>query len=202
MKKEINFEEVNDRQKLELKKALLDYQFIMKNIDNVKNRDFQDVYYKFYLSARWAVYGNQENRTKYFEVLNNCKDETDLGKIVETLHDELNNINSPKKVIGYDFSVATKMLHTHHPEMPIYDSKIHNYLSKFEDVSFKWQNVEPDKKVEQIKEDYQNLVDWYKKFQESDEGKNWIAWFNDNFPDLDKEISGVKKIDFIIFALT
>ena len=46
---------------------------------------------------------------------------------------------------------------------------------------------------------WKELCNWYSEFMISDRGKQWINWFNTNFP-LHKDISDVKKIDFIIFA--
>lgn len=216
MSKEIDLKEVTDRQMLELKKALLDYQFIMDHIKDYGNmkgddkKDFEQVYYKFYLSARWAVYGNKEKRDKYFKVFKKQKDITDLNKIVIALHNELKN-DEPKKECklskeeGYDFSVATKMLHTHHPEYPIFDSKVQKYLdglAKSKEERFYWnRELKGVSKTDQIKHDWEKLNSWYAAFEASDEGKRWIEWFDKEFPEHAK-ISNIKKIDFIIFAFT
>lgn len=192
MTKEINFEEVTDRQKLELKKALLDYQFIMNHIkdyNNMKDDDkyfFKKLYYNFYLKSRRR---KLEYWGAYFDLL-------DITKKGDRFEDVIRKIFEKYKT--YEFSFATKLLHTKDSDMPIYDSKVYHYLKG--EIPLKWQNVGVGKKVEQIKEDYQNLVDWYKKFQESDEGKKWIVWFEKEFPN--NGILDVKKIDFIIFALT
>ncbi len=209
MSNKINPKNATKRQILELKKALLDYQFIMDNKyskDKKSKEDFKDVYYKFYLSARWAVYANEDNRKKYFEVFDDQKDTTELIKIVQALHDKLNDDIDPQKTFGYDFSVATKILHTHHPENPIFDSKVKKYLdslAKKNEEKFYWSKdlkISEDKQG-QIEHDWKLLNDWYKNFQKSDEGKDWIDWFDNEFPDY-KDISNVKKIDFIIFALS
>lgn len=200
---EIDPKNATKKQMLELEKTLLDYQFIMDNkysADEKSKEDFKDVYYKFYLSARWAVYANKENRKKYFEVFEEQKETTELIKIVQALHDKLNNDS-------YDFSVATKILHTHHPENPIFDSKVQKYLDslakKENREKFYWgKDLKNGKdKLKQIEHDWELLNKWYENFQKSDEGKDWIDWFNNEFPDY-KDISNVKKIDSIIFALS
>lgn len=52
---------------------------------------------------------------------------------------------------------------------------------------------------DKIKHDWINLCDWYKDFISSDRGKEWIKWFDENYPN-HIDISNIKKIDFIIFA--
>ena len=54
-------------------------------------------------------------------------------------------------------------------------------------------------KTQKIPTDWKTLIDWYDMFMKSPIGKNWIAWFDKNFPNY-TSISDVKKIDFIIFA--
>ena len=106
----------------------------------------------------------------------------------------------------YEFSFATKLLHTVNNQSPIYDSKIFKYLKKEERVDF-WdiQVVKKDRygneitKIEKIKNNCNRLNDWYRSFLPSSRGRSWIDWFNSNFPSY-VHISDIKKIDFIIFS--
>lgn len=110
-----------------------------------------------------------------------------------------------------EFSLSSKLLHTRNPNYPIYDSKVRIYLSEQENIEFWWGQRtkkmygEPAPKntteENKIKHDWDNLCGWYAKFLKSQRGKSWITWFNENFPN-HKNISDVKKIDFIIFATT
>ena len=53
--------------------------------------------------------------------------------------------------------------------------------------------------IELIEHDWKELRKWYEDFWGKQESNDWIAWFDDNFPN-HKNIPPVKKIDFIIWA--
>ena len=57
----IDVKSITDRQKLTIEKGLCDYRYIMANWKK-NDRDFQEVYYDFYLKARWAVMRSEERR--------------------------------------------------------------------------------------------------------------------------------------------
>ena len=46
-------------------KGLCEYEYIMENWKN-DDTDFREVYYEFYLKARWAVMSNPNNNIPYF----------------------------------------------------------------------------------------------------------------------------------------
>ena len=139
------------------------------------------------------------NRIPFFEKLFHCKKEQDLIDLVIYLHDNL-------ALADYEFSFATKLLHTVNPDSPIYDSKVYKYLKKEERVDF-WniQAIRRDArgreidKIEKIAHNWDRLTLWYSYFLASKRGEKWIKWFDKNFPSY-AHISNVKKIDFIIFS--
>lgn len=103
---------------------------------------------------------------------------------------------------SHEFSLGSKLLHTRNPSMPIYDSKVRTYLTTCENVDLWWQNKGAFSKLSEadiISHDWETLLEWYDTFIKSERGKSWIEWFDDVFPE-GKNISVVKKIDFIIFA--
>ena len=112
---------------------------------------------------------------------------------------------------SFEFSLSSKLLHTRNPNSPIYDSKVRKYLSQQENVDFWWgqgtkksyrSGVQKNiTEQEKIRHDWENLCNWYTGILGSPRGKSWINWFDNNFPN-HKNISDVKKIDFIIFATT
>lgn len=185
-------------QKLTITKGLCDYQYIMDNW-RINDADFQKVYYEFYLRSRWAVINKGNNKEKYFKVLQQISPETSMIDVVKILFNDMENHS-------YEFSLASKLLHTRDDSLPIYDSKIRKYLSKEENVNFWWQipnkvsNAPSGKsELEKIDNDWKLLCDWYDKFLPSQLGSQWIGWFDNNFPTFE-HISDVKKVDFIIFA--
>ena len=200
----INVNAISPRQKLIIEKGLLDYQFIMDNwqSDGGEFEEFKMVYYDFYLKARWAVMSKAQNSEPYFNKMQNLKDkdQVDLMTVLEELKEET-------KSESYEFSLVSKMLHTIKPNTtPIYDSKVREYLSQNEGVNLWWQipNRESGAKRgtperTKIEHDWKELCNWYDTFIQSPRGKEWIDWFNDNFPEY-RRISDIKKVDFIIFA--
>ena len=197
----IEVDKITEYQKLIIAKGLYDYQYIMDNWENVNNDDFYKVYYNFYLSARGGIMRIDGNKIPYYSKLREISSNEDFIEVLNQLKDEMQS-NS------YEFSLVSKLLHTRNPVMPIYDSKVREYLSKNEEVEFWWYrnkdmygNSAPRGtiEIEKIKHDWQELCKWYLSFQESVRCKKWIEWFDINFPEF-KNISDVKKIDFIIFA--
>ena len=96
------------------------------------------------------------------------------------------------------------MLHTRNDALPIYDSKVRVYLSNAENVEFWWNRYGTSaprgtSEREKLKHDWETLCNWYQEFLVSSRGKQWVDWFDRNFPN-HKHISDVKKVDFIIFA--
>lgn len=196
----IELDKITTRHKLTIAIGLCEYQYIM---DNWKKNDidFQDVYYEFYLRARWAVMNKGGNKNPYFQKLQSISPSDYLISILEELQNEMESHS-------YELSLGSKLLHTRNPLSPIYDSKVKEYLSKNEDVEFWWHREKGmfgssaprgTSEIKKIEHDWTELCRWYNGFVVSDRGKQWIGWFNENFSAY-SGISDVKKVDFIIFA--
>lgn len=112
---------ISEKQKLIIAKGLLDYQFIMLNW-KMNTKDFQDVYYEFYLKARWAIMKNPQNSNAYFDILQATDQNAKLMDVIKAL-----KISLTKE--SYEFSICSKLLHTINSNSPIYDSKVRKYLS-------------------------------------------------------------------------
>ena len=179
------------KQIMEMESDLLFYQYIQNEYsEGHNNKDFQDVFTNYYLKTQ-GIIRLPENRIPFFNVLFRCKKDDDLIELVKLLNNEM-------ATDMYEFSFATKLLHTVNPNSPIYDSKIHMYLRNEEGVPFK----APERSIERIEYNWKQLNQWYKNFIEKDERcEQWINWFDSIFPSF-KEISIVKKIDTIIFFLS
>lgn len=192
----IDIEKITPRQKLIIAKGLCDYQYIMYNWQK-NDADFQAVYYEFYLKARWAVMNKTSNSQPYFKKLQSISPDADLMSILEELKSEMEKGS-------YELSLGSKLLHTRNTASPIYDSKVREYLSKEEGVEFWWhvkgsQAPRGISEFAKIKHDWEELCNWYAAFVPSERGRRWIEWFDTNFPAY-RNISDIKKIDFIIFA--
>lgn len=190
----IDLNRITERQKLIIEKGLCDYCYIMKNRDK-NDADFQSVYYDFYLRARWAVMQKRGNYEPYFKAMFSISPEDDLMEILEHLKQTMESHS-------YELSLGSKLLHTRNPLSPIYDSKVRTYLTLEEHVNF-WRQVKGaprgTSEKEKISHDWNALMAWYDMFMKSERGKSWVEWFDSSFPE-SKDISDVKKVDFIIFA--
>lgn len=186
----INVGNITPRQKLIIAKGLCDYQYIMEHWKE-DDEDFRTVYYDFYLKSRWAVMTKEENRNAYFDRLQSISENENLIDIVKALKKDMVKHS-------FEFSLASKMLHTRNPQSPIYDSKVREYLIHEEKVDLRWGISEKDSLC-RIEYDWETLTQWYEDFLTSNRAEEWIAWFDENFESFSK-ISDVKKIDFIIFA--
>lgn len=192
----MDIDKITERQKLIIAKGLCDYQYIMDNWQK-NDADFQAVYYEFYLKARWAVMNKTSNSQPYFKKLQSISPDADLMVILEELKSEMERES-------YELSLGSKLLHTRNTASPIYDSKVREYLSKEEGVEFWWhvkgsQAPRGISEFAKIKHDWEELCNWYIAFVPSERGRRWIEWFDTNFPAY-RNISDIKKIDFIIFA--
>ena len=202
----IDFDKVSEKQILEMKKAVLDYCYIMKQKELIKDnnlsQDFKDIYYDYYLKASHIKFPkNGDAYNTYFEILsNNLSDGKNTHK---TSLDELKKVICSLKSItkNNQFSVATKMLHTVNPDLPIYDKKVREYLSANEKNSKGKQFPKTVIGEKAIYDYWEELIVWYSdnKAKKSD----WINWFDRTILNNKnkKSITAVKKIDFIIFIL-
>lgn len=188
----IEIDKITERQKLIIRKGLLDYKYIMDNWKK-NDEDFQKVYYEFYLKARFSVL-NDRTKKIYFDLLKQISPKDDLMYILGKLE-----FKEGEK----EFSIASKLLHTRNDLSPIYDSKVRKYLLKEENVKLEYlvSSSKRTSKEQKIKNDWLKINQWYNDYCHSQRGKEWIQWFNANFKEF-TDISDVKKIDFIIFACT
>lgn len=58
----IEIGKITERQKLIIRKGLLDYKYIMDNWKK-NDEDFQKVYYEFYLKARFSVLNDRKKKS-------------------------------------------------------------------------------------------------------------------------------------------
>ena len=192
-RKLIDVYKISDKQKLTIRNGINCYNYIMKHF-NPSDDDFRDVFTEYYLKSQ-ANMKNSEQRNQFFDVMEKCEPNTCLIEIVRKLKEQ---------PIGmYEFSFATKLLHTvnaiNDVETPIYDSKVRKYLHEVYEKSFRFNTNSGTEKEQSIVHDWETLTEWYAEFKKTPDCSAWIKWFNTEFPDA-RWINDIKKIDFIIFA--
>lgn len=206
----ININNITPNQILKIETGLLYYKYIMdgpgvfRRQPDPKDKDFREVFTSFYLSSL-GLLKNPNLNDAFFNAMEVCQNRSmsflhpwDVVKI-------LNNHLGPA-VKPFQFSFATKIIHTLDPNLPIYDSKIRDYLRKNEGQKFLFDRRK-DKTSNNLAEatigkDWETLKKWYENFLKTNEAKEWIKWFDNQFSGSRKPrwISPVKKIDFIIWA--
>ena len=194
----INVNEITTWQKYLIEKELPNYKYIMHNWQT-DDEHFRQVYYKFYLSASHASLTPQ-SKNSYFEVLHNY--ELNLENPRDNLINIVGQLYSAMDSHRNEFSFASKLLHTRNDSFPIYDSKVRKYLSNLptdNQVQFTWKQSNSSNALDEIKDDWAALCDWYDRFLASEEGVEWVNWFDESFPAY-SNISDIKKVDFIIFV--
>lgn len=189
---------ITERQLMEMEVGLLQYEYIRSHFDLGDNEDFREVFTNFYLSSQGKM-RQEDNRNPFFEKLFNTEPNQNLIELVQYLYDHL-------ALSMYEFSFATKLLHTINNNSPIYDSKVYEYLKREEDVDFidiqssrRKKNGRLMNKLERIEHNWNELNEWYGSFLQSPRGREWINYFDEHFPRY-SHINNVKKIDFIIFS--
>ncbi len=81
----INLANISDRQLMEMKMGLLQYDYIQKKfIQHIDDEDFRDVFTNFYLSSQGRM-RLPENRNPFFETMFNCDSNMDLIDLVNHL---------------------------------------------------------------------------------------------------------------------
>ena len=190
--KKINLKNVTKEQKDYFRECLQKYCFIMEQKSKIPlSEEFKNSYINFYLKARRL---KNEYKPKYFKELSKrIKDNNISAEDFENILNKLNKITD-----AWEISITSKLMHTINPDLPIFDSKVKNYLTKCEDVSLSIYGKGEQRKQTVLRA-WSNLNDWYKDIEKKK--AKWITWFDKEFPEY-KDITPVKKVDFIIFCLT
>ena len=185
----IDLKNITDRQFLKMRIGVDYYLYIQKHYKDSKPQDvedFRDVFTEFYMKAQGKMRAS-ENREPFFDVMKTYSPNIDLIELVKKLHEEMTTDL-------YEFSFATKLLHTVNNDSPIFDSKVFSYLKKEENVPL-WGATQGEDSLDRAKHNWPLLKGWYDNFMATDKRKaEWVAWFDSNFPEA-KDISDVKKID-------
>ena len=160
------------------------YRYIMENVrktDVSKDADFQRTFNGFYRVRR-----DEDWRTKYYRLFEEVKESRPT---FETILRSLNELTGT-----IETSFSSKMLATLDADMPIWDKYVAGNLE------LELTGKTKEEKLACAVEQHAHMVEWYRDFLKSDNGKECIAEFDRIMPGY-TWMSEVKKIDFFLWSM-
>ncbi len=149
-----------------------------------RDKDFQRKFNAFYRVRR-----NEEWRRKFFETMSDCqkKEKVHFAMILQQIFDDTGRVEA---------SFSSKMLATINPNMPIWDSRVARLLG-----IRKPKGKTSEDKIDDAIGEYDFIFNWYRYLfvLKKPLAEDLILRFDTCFPEY-KGISGVKKIDFLLWA--
>lgn len=171
----------------EMRAGIIKYLYIMDNLKSTKvdvyKSEFQKKYNGFY-----RVRQKSENWYRgYYNFLEANKNNLDLTFNIVLL--EMYRVSG-----CVETSFSSKLLHTVNPNMPIYDALV---VRRMGIKPVKW-NKNKTIHLTNSLETYNQIVDIYSKYFQTQNCREAIYMFDSYFPEF-KRISDVKKIDFFLW---
>ena len=115
---------------------------------------------------------------------------SDMLAVYESLGDKADFATLMHALGGCSAAFASKLLATINPDLPIIDSRVINLF---------------DKKINSVPERaisfYNELVDWYDRYLESEECRCYLNWFDTATQRFADKISRHKKVDFLLWSV-
>ena len=142
------------------------------------NDDFRHKFNCFYRIRR-----NSEWQNSFYNLFPYSTNNTDgFSELLEAMH---------KKTGCFEAAYVSKMLATVDCNMPIYDKNVLNFLGI---------SVPEKKTIENLTAIYKQIIEKNSDYADSQKGKEYVGWFDDNLPDY-KWISSTKKVDFLFWTM-
>jgi hypothetical protein len=163
------------------------YRIIMdklKRVDVSDDTNFQRMYTAFYRVRR-----DDKFREKYYRFMQEHKKNKKL-----TFKETLRYFNEipPKRV---EASFSSKLLHTLLPEKyPTWDE----FIGRNTKITIPKAGT-PKEKFDKAVKGYEQLIQWFKSYRDSTNGKDMLALFEKYYPN--SGISDIKKIDLVLWQM-
>jgi len=152
----------------------------IKFLDVSKDVQFQKSYNGFFRVRQKST----EFYDEYYIFMQDHKNSKTLSfeEILKHFYDKFNRIEA---------SFSSKLLAMINPEMPIWDIHVLN------NIGLEKPSYYSRERLSETIHLYSKICEWYKDFLKTDEAKNWIKLFDEQYPNY--QISEVKKVDFILW---
>lgn len=173
---------------MQLRVALERYTYLMSEFSVFKshpynpNDDFVFEYFDYYaLNAALKDFTNPIVKEIYFNLLAHPTS----GDPDYLATDFEKKAKLKGVIIGHHLSFCSKICHTNNPNIPIYNSRIQEYL----------------KCVYKIKNSYKDIVDWFYTTNPliMKDQAELLKWFRTSFPSF-SSVSDIKVLDTVIFV--
>lgn len=154
---------------------------IVNKVDVSKDESFQRAFNGFYRIRQ----RNSDFYEKYYLFMESNKNkDISFEKTLLYFYNELGRIEA---------SFSSKLVATINPNLPIWDSMV------LKNLNLTQPHYYSKNRIQEIINLYDKIHQWYKTFVLTDEGKNIISVFDENYPNT--HISDVKKIDFVLWQI-
>jgi hypothetical protein len=186
----------------EIKKGVEDYLKIKGKFDDhtvnlATNRDFQRTYNGFYK----VIFRPEMFYKDYYSFMEKHKD--NIPSFTDALRYFLNQYDK------LEASFSSKLLHTIKPSLPIWDKYVlkhffsvqDEYIFEYLDRNFIVKKCDKETRIRYASNVYEDLKIKYNNFLETKESDEWIELFENYYPKYKDDITRIKKIDFIIWAV-
>jgi hypothetical protein len=162
----------------------LEIMALFPKVDVSKDRDFQTKFNGFYKIRQRSP----EFYQAYYTFLEKHKSQKNVPAFTETLE-------SFVKFGEMVFSFASKLLATLDPNLPVWDQ----YVLENLEMEAPEQRLAKETRIQLAGKKYAEIIREYDDFSPGEEGRKWIKWFDEQYPDVN--ITPVKKIDLILWQL-
>lgn len=159
--------------------ALMDQ---VKTVDVSTDAVFQRAYNGFYRVQR--------RKSSWYDTYYNLMEQLKGSK--PTFGDILDRLYEATE--RYEPSFSSKLVATLSPDKPVWDIHVLRNLKKKAPAYYS------RTKIEDAKQRYSDIENWYQTFLPSDEGINWVTQFNNLIPAHGK-LTDLKKVDFILWQM-
>jgi len=167
-----------------IKVGLDKYKYLIQHIhllDVSQDEQFQKKYNGFFRLRQKS----KDFYAEYYQFMQNHKNKNITFEVIlKHFYDKFNSVEA---------SFSSKLLSIINPDMPVWDEFV------LKNLNLKKPSTYSQERIQKTINLYSEICRWYNDFLKTDEAKQWIKLFDDQYPNY--KISDVKKIDLILWQI-
>jgi len=167
-----------------IKKGAYKYLLIMQSVENLNvqtDKDFQKLFNGFY---RIRQRSKEFYESLYYYLEQNKSKDTSFEQTLAFFFEKLKRLEP---------SFSSKIVATINPNLPVWDSEVLKRLN----IKISSYSQDKETRFKQLVKIYDDIVNWYSEFMNTEQAKNMINTFNEKVGNLN--ISNIKKIDLVLW---